>query len=85
MNDKKAAPKVAITKGMVEAGKAALDAMTAEDVPGTNEVTDDMLVAQVFYNMWRVYWEEVLDVRAKKKAGSPIIKPSQRIIVPFRN
>ena len=84
MNDnKKRTPKVAITKPMIEAGKAALDALTAEDLPV--DVSDDQLVAQIFHSMWTAYWEEIMATKAKKQAGSPIIKPSQRIIVPFRN
>lgn len=72
------APKVAVTKKMVDAGKVILDELTAADI---DEHSDDELVANIFYAMWNAYWKEVDDVRTKKSPGSAIVA-SPRLILP---
>lgn len=69
---------VAVTPGMLEAGKNAL----AQIVNGDEEHTDDGLVAAVFIEMWNAYWTEIEGVRRKKTAGSPLVKPKTGLILP---
>jgi hypothetical protein len=81
MNDNKKirAPKLAITKPMIEAGKAILDEMTRK----ADDLTDDALVAGVFYEMWAVYWTEVMAVQRKKATIHPLIQPTKaKLILP---
>lgn len=78
-NKKIRAPSLAITKPMVDAGKGVLTAM----LDNTEDHSDDALVAGVFFEMWRVYWEEIEQVRRKKMAGSPILqRPKPKLILP---
>jgi hypothetical protein len=84
-NHKIRPPKLAISRSMIDAGKKKLDELTALD-PGLDDefgITDDLLCAEVFLAMWRVYWEDVMEVQRKKDAGSPIIKfPGAKLIIP---
>jgi hypothetical protein len=78
-NTKIRAPKLAITKPMVDAGKTILAAMLDD----TDNHSDDAFVAGVFFAMWEVYWTEVEMVRRKKMAGSPIVLPFKpKLILP---
>ncbi len=78
MNDNKKirAPKLAITKPMVDAGKAILDKMTSV----ADDFTDDALVAGIFYEMWAAYWTEVMAVQKKKATVHPFVKPTGLIL-----
>lgn len=81
MNDNRKirAPKLAITKPMVDAGKD-LMAKMLDDVESHS---DDALVAGIFFRMWEVYWEEIEGVRRQKEAsklkGSPLIIATERM------
>lgn len=81
MNDNKKirAPKLAITKPMVDAGIAILDAMTS----AADDHTDEALVAGIFYEMWSRYWIEVMEVQKKKATIHPLIRPNaSKLILP---
>lgn len=81
MNDNKKirAPKLAITKPMVDAGIAILDAMTS----AADDHTDEALVAGIFYEMWCRYWIEVLEVQKKRATIHPLIRPNpSKLILP---
>lgn len=81
MNDNKKirAPKLAITKPMVDAGKELMQKML-EDV---EDHTDDALVAGIFFRMWEVYWTEVVAVQRQKATIHPLIRPTtQKLILP---
>lgn len=78
-NKKIRAPKLAITKPMVAAGKEVLTAM----LENTDDHTDDALVAGIFFRMWEVYWLEVMTVQRKKATVHPLILPNKsKLIVP---
>ena len=76
-NQKWRAPKIAITRKMIESGLTVLEAMTADG----EDHTDDALVANIFFCMWETYHKEIEEVRRKKQPGSAIIKPG--LILPF--
>jgi hypothetical protein len=78
INGKFVPPKIAITRGMVDAGKLALDTLTAEGAP---EATDDQLVAQIFFAMWEAYWREIENVKRSKDAGR-LVKTKPTLILP---
>jgi hypothetical protein len=69
-NRKARAPKVAVTEGMIAAGKEALDSLTQNE-----DATDDQLVAEIFFQMWSVYWLEIAKVTNQKIARFPVAKP----------
>jgi hypothetical protein len=78
INGKFVPPKIAITRGMIEAGKQELDMLTAEDAP---EASDDQLVAQIFYAMWETYWREIENVKRSKEPGR-LVKAKPALILP---
>lgn len=84
MNDNKKirAPKLAITKPMIDAGINILDKMTSN----VENHTDDALVAGIFYEMWCVMHEEMEQVRRKKATVHPFVKPTtSKLILPGVN
>jgi hypothetical protein len=81
MNDNKKirAPKLAITKPMVDAGKELLTQM----LESPESHTDDALVAGIFFRMWEVYWLEVMATQRKKATVHPLIIPTGgKLIIP---
>lgn len=81
MNDNKKirAPKLAMTKPMIAAGIAILDAMTS----AADDHTDDALVAGIFFEMWQVYWLEVMAVQKKRATIHPLTRPNtSKLILP---
>lgn len=82
-------PKLAITREMIEGGKSRLDALTAESTgddaandAALPEVTDDLLVAEIFLAMWNVYWAEVMGEQRKRANGNVITILQKGIIRP---
>lgn len=64
LNSKWRPPVCPITRAMAEAGKAKMESlMSIEEEAG---VTDDMLVAEVFSEMWKVYWTQVHELNNRK-------------------
>jgi hypothetical protein len=63
-NSKRRTPMCAVTKAMADAGKAKLDALTAEEQEVG--ITDDQLVSEIFHAMWVVYWQQVFTLQDKK-------------------
>lgn len=86
-NHKIRPPKLAITRKMIEDGKAKLDELTAmaldEDTANDEptDITDDLLVAEVFLAMWNVYWAEVMGEQRKKSSQSNVIMMPQKGIL----
>ena len=87
-NSKIRPPKLAITKEMIEAGMAKLDELTAmsmrDDIANdhADNITDDLLVAEVFLGMWNVYWSQVMgEQRKKKNKGNVIMMPQKRKVI----
>jgi hypothetical protein len=87
-NSKIRPPKLAITREMIEAGKAKLDELTAmsmrDDIANdcADEVTDDLLVAEVFLAVWQVYWSQVMgEQRKKENKGNVIMLPQKRRVI----
>lgn len=66
-------PKLAITRNMITEGKIKLDQLTAEDDDEVCEITDDLLVAEVFLAMWNAYWAEVMAEQRKKDSPANVI------------
>lgn len=78
-NHKIRAPGLAVTKEMVEAGKAILTKM----VDKAEDMEDDALVAGIFFEMWTVYWGQIEETRRRKTAGGPIVQlPKPKLILP---
>lgn len=78
-NKKICAPKLAITKPMVDAGKELMASM----LESVESHTDDALVAGIFFRMWEVYWTEIQSVARKKATIHPLIQPSKsKLIMP---
>jgi hypothetical protein len=78
-------PKLAISRSMIDAGKAKMNELTELDpaLDIANVITDDLLCAEMFLAMWNVYWNEVMEVQRKKDAGSPIVQFRPSIIRPL--
>ncbi len=87
-NSKIRPPKLAITKEMIDAGKAKLDELTAasirDDIANDEptSITDDLLVAEVFLACWNVYWAQVMgEQRKKENKGNVIMMPQKRRVI----
>lgn len=76
------APKMVVTQGMMDAGVKLFEFMAAD----AENHTDQALVGGIFTEMWRVYWEEMHAVAAKKTRGSPVVvlEPKSGLILPHR-
>jgi len=87
-NHKIRPPKLAITREMIEAGMAKLDELTAmsmrDDIANdhADDITDDLLVAEVFLSMWNVYWSQVMgEQRKRENKGNVIMMPQKRKVI----
>lgn len=65
---------------MVTECKIKLDALTLDE---EGDVTDDLLVAEIFLAMWNAYWAEVMaEQRKKDSPANVLIMPKRGIIAP---
>jgi len=87
-NHKIRPPNLAITREMIEAGMAKLDELTAmsmrDDIANdhADDITDDLLVAEVFLACWNVYWSQVMgEQRKKENKGNVIMMPQKRKVI----
>lgn len=74
-------PKLAITRNMIIEGKIKLDQLTTEDDDEVCEITDDLLVAEVFLAMRNAYWAEVMAEQRKQASLSNVLMTPKRGII----